>query len=96
MCQTCHQSYQDAQTGAMHEAVIANLGPDQTCQTCHDDTWPLDTAQNCETCHGILSSDITLVSGETLSVHVETETILNSVHGNKFNRKTWVCPLTLY
>ena len=81
-CQTCHQEYTSPEQTAMHQVVMANLGAEQTCQTCHTDTWAHNPAQDCETCHRFLDTDLTLDSGETIPLKVDTETILNSMHGS--------------
>ncbi len=82
-CQSCHQSYADPQIGAVHEEVVANLGPDQTCRTCHGDTEPFPPDETCKTCHNLLQSKLTLESGDTISLHVNPEIIEQSVHGER-------------
>lgn len=81
-CQTCHQEYANQRIGAVHKELAANLQPGQSCQTCHADAaQPVDA--QCKTCHSLLTSQITLPSGESVSLNVHAEDILNSVHGDR-------------
>lgn len=94
-CQSCHQTYTDPKIGAVHQELAANLSAGQTCQTCHPDTpiYPPDV--KCKTCHGLLQSKMTLTSGDTVSLHVDSAVIDKSVHGQlqaeKFNYAPLQC-----
>lgn len=79
-CESCHTSYADPQVAAMHEEVVANLGPEQGCLTCHGEQG--ETAnQQCATCHSLLQSQLTLSSGDKVDLFVDPATIDASVHG---------------
>jgi predicted CXXCH cytochrome family protein len=82
MCQSCHASYEDPRVQSAHEEIVANLGEDQDCQTCHSDVAQSEDAR-CQTCHSLLSSQLTLSSGETVDLHVNPATIMESVHGDR-------------
>ena len=64
----------------VHEEIVANLDPDQSCQTCHAST-PQTLDAKCQTCHNLLRRELTLSNGETVDVHVDPEDIVNSMHG---------------
>jgi predicted CXXCH cytochrome family protein len=81
-CQSCHATYYDPRVASAHEEIVANLGPDQDCQTCHGDVRQSEDA-TCKTCHSLLSSQLVLASGETIDLHVDPNTILESVHGDR-------------
>jgi len=80
-CQSCHGDFADPQMAAMHREVVANLGPDQSCQTCHADTPPPTADTTCKSCHALLSEPVALPSGETIDPHVDPTVIHDSVHG---------------
>lgn len=82
-CQSCHNSYENAMVDRTHRELVANLGEDQTCRTCHTDKplYPADA--QCRTCHDLLTSQITLGSGETLDLHVDQQALADSVHGTR-------------
>lgn len=79
-CQSCHQSYADERVQSVHEEVVANLGPDQSCQTCHAST-PQSPDNQCRTCHSLLERELVLASGDTVSLKVDPTDIENSMHG---------------
>ena len=81
-CQTCHQSFEDKALGDVHAEIVTNLGPDQTCETCHAST-PQTTDAMCQTCHSLLTSQLTLVSGDQVDLHVNPQDIIDSVHGER-------------
>ncbi len=80
-CLTCHQTYPDPQIDAVHREVVANMQPGQTCEICHTGrpVYPADTL--CKTCHSLLQREMTLSSGETISLHVQADAVDGSVHG---------------
>ncbi len=80
-CQSCHESYDDPQLDAVHQELTTTLTPDQTCQSCHTDQplYPADS--QCKACHGMLQSEMTLSSGDTVSLYVGADTIDDSIHG---------------
>lgn len=80
-CQSCHESFEDAKIGAVHEELAANLGPGQTCRNCHTDKPAYPADQPCRACHSLLKSEMTLASGEKVPLHVDAIVIENSVHG---------------
>lgn len=81
-CQSCHQTYDDPKVGEVHAELAANLGSEQSCQTCHSDKpiYPADV--RCRNCHLLLNGGIDLASGESVSLHVDPATIAGSVHGS--------------
>ena len=81
-CQSCHVSYGDPRVQAAHEEIVANFGEGQDCQTCHADVAQSEDA-TCETCHSLLTSELELASGETVELHVDPQTIMDSVHGDR-------------
>ncbi len=81
-CQSCHVSYGDPRVQAAHEEIVANFGEGQDCQTCHADVAQSEDA-TCETCHSLLTSELELASGETVQLHVDPQTIMDSVHGDR-------------
>lgn len=82
LCQSCHQSFADRRVGEPHAEVLANLAPDQTCQSCHSDQ-PQPADAQCKTCHTLLKSELTLPSGQQVPLHVNPEEIVKSVHGER-------------
>jgi predicted CXXCH cytochrome family protein len=82
MCQNCHQTYDDAHVQEVHEEIVANMAPDQNCQSCHSDQ-PLAEDAKCKTCHSLLTSQIALPSGESVDLHVMPGMIEGSVHGDR-------------
>jgi len=79
-CQGCHQSYDDPKVESVHAEIVANLEPGQTCETCHaGQAQPVDA--KCQTCHSLLTRQLTLESGETVDLHVHASDIYTSVHG---------------
>ncbi len=80
-CQICHETYDNPQAEAVHQETVTNLEADQTCQTCHTDTpvYPADV--KCKACHGLLESEMSLKSGDTVSLRVDTDLVYGSVHG---------------
>ena len=81
-CQSCHQDFADPHIADVHAEIVLNLGPDQTCQTCHASTPQTEDAK-CQTCHSLLSSQLTLPSGDTVDLHVNPEDIVTSMHGEQ-------------
>jgi hypothetical protein len=81
-CQGCHQTFEDEALGDVHAEIVTNLGPDQTCETCHAST-PQTTDAQCQTCHSLLTSQLTLVSGDQIDLHVNPQDIVDSVHGER-------------
>ena len=79
-CRSCHDQFEDQRLQSVHDEVVQNLGPDQSCQTCHASTPQTDDAK-CQTCHSLLQRDLTLPNGESISLHVNPEDIVNSMHG---------------
>ena len=79
-CQSCHTSFDDPLVASVHEEVVANLGPDQSCRTCHAD-YSQTTDTQCKTCHSLLQRTVELESGEAISLHVNVDELHNSVHG---------------
>lgn len=80
-CQRCHSSFDDPTVAAVHAEVVANLGTDQSCQSCHSDTPPPTADAGCKNCHTLLSEPVALASGETFDPHVDPTAIHDSVHG---------------
>ena len=80
-CLSCHETYEDERVAETHAELVANLGPNQTCQTCHTDTHVYPADAQCKSCHTLLTSEITMLSGDTLPLNVDLETLENSVHG---------------
>ncbi len=82
-CQSCHQYYENAMVQRSHLEIVANLGEGQSCRTCHTDQplYPKDT--QCRTCHELLTSQVTLASGETIDLHVDQQSLADSVHGTQ-------------
>ncbi len=80
-CQRCHSSFGDPTVAAVHTEVVANLGTDQSCQSCHSDTPPPTADTGCKNCHTLLSEPVALASGETFNPHVDPTAIHDSVHG---------------
>lgn len=80
-CQSCHPSFDDPQTDRVHKELVVNLGPEQSCQSCHTDApvYPADV--RCRNCHTLLQSSVELASGERFSLHVDLSTLAGSVHG---------------
>jgi len=81
-CQSCHETYEDPAVDAVHAELVANLGPDQTCQTCHTDAPVYPADEQCKACHSLLQSELPLASGDTISLHVDPEVLADSVHGD--------------
>ena len=79
-CQGCHQEFPDAKVQSVHEEIVANLGPDQSCQTCHADEPQAADAQ-CKTCHSLLTRQMTLPSADQVDLQVDPTDIETSVHG---------------
>ncbi|MFQ5576626.1 MAG: hypothetical protein ACE5G8_06510 [Anaerolineae bacterium] len=81
-CLACHQTYPNPTVNAVHREVVAGLLPGQTCETCHTGrpVYPADTL--CKTCHSLLQGDITLASGDAISLHIEPDAVAGSVHGD--------------
>ena len=81
-CKSCHQSYDDPKVQSVHDEIVANLQPGQTCETCHaSEPQPADA--KCKTCHSLLTRDLTLPSGEKVSLEVHASDVLSSVHGTR-------------
>lgn len=80
-CRTCHQEFENERLEAVHTEVVASLdSPEHNCTTCHSDT--LQSAdQQCKNCHSLLTSWITLESGEVIDPHITPAHIDASVHG---------------
>ncbi|HQY91020.1 cytochrome c3 family protein [Caldilinea sp.] len=81
-CQQCHQEFADPHVGDVHAELAANLGAGQTCETCHAST-PQSEDAKCQTCHSLLTSQLTLASGDTVELHVNPQDIVDSVHGEQ-------------
>jgi len=81
-CQRCHQEFDDPRLGDIHAELVANLGAGQSCETCHASTPQSEDAQ-CQNCHSLLTSQLTLPSGDTVDLHVNPEEIIDSVHGEQ-------------
>jgi predicted CXXCH cytochrome family protein len=81
-CRTCHTTFDDPRVGEPHAEIMASLSSDQNCQSCHSDQ-PQAVDAQCKNCHTLLQSEMTLPSGQTLSLHVNPEEILQSVHGDR-------------
>ncbi len=80
-CRECHQTFENERLGAVHTEVVASLdSPEHNCTTCHSDTVQ-STDQQCKNCHSLLTSWITLESGEVIDPHVTPAHIDASVHG---------------
>ncbi len=92
-CQRCHQTYEDPKVGAVHQEIVANLKPGQTCATCHDDEPVYPPDEQCKACHGLLESEMVLASGETISLHMEAEELAGSVHGRHLAEEHQYTPL---
>lgn len=81
-CQQCHMEFEDQKIGDVHAELVGNFGAGQSCQTCHAST-PQSEDAKCQTCHSLLSSELALASGETVSLHVDPLDIVHSVHGER-------------
>lgn len=86
-CRTCHASFDDPRVGEPHDEVMTNLATgkiaaDPTCQSCHSDQ-PQPVDAQCKTCHALLTSEMTLPSGQRVNLHVNAEEIVQSVHGDR-------------
>ncbi|MEZ4640197.1 MAG: cytochrome c3 family protein [Caldilineaceae bacterium] len=99
-CESCHQAYEDPAMADLHAQIVSDLGPGQDCQTCHTDSVEssvnaptFNTAEQCVTCHSLLTSDLTLNSGETVSLHVTGDLIADSVHGDRLTEMEGYRPL---
>jgi hypothetical protein len=80
-CRNCHQTFEDERLEAVHTEVVASLdSPEHNCTTCHSDTVQSADAQ-CKNCHSLLTSWVTLASGEVIDPHVTPAHIDASVHG---------------
>lgn len=79
-CKSCHQSWKDPNVQSVHDEIVANLKPGQTCETCHASE-PQSADAKCKTCHSLLTRQLTLSSGDTVSLTVHASDILSSVHG---------------
>ncbi len=81
-CTSCHQSIGGEKLNEMHQQFITDMQPGQSCEDCHG---PVALTENdqCVACHTFLDGTITLDSGDTISLSVSTETIHNSVHGDR-------------
>ena len=81
-CLGCHDVIGDEHVQEVHNEIIANLGDDQTCETCHSAVKQTADAR-CKTCHSLLTSGLELASGDTASLHVDPQSIVDSVHGDR-------------
>jgi predicted CXXCH cytochrome family protein len=81
-CQGCHATYDDPHVGEVHAELVANMRPGQNCLLCHGDVQQTADAQ-CQACHGLLTSQLTLESGETIDLHVDPNEIIASQHGER-------------
>jgi nitrate/TMAO reductase-like tetraheme cytochrome c subunit len=80
-CRSCHQTFDDPRLAAVHTEVVASLdSPEHNCTTCHSDTVQSADAQ-CKNCHSLLTSWVTLESGEVIDPHITPAHIEASVHG---------------
>jgi len=80
-CRTCHQTFEDERLAAVHTEVVASLdSPEHNCTTCHSDSVQSADAQ-CKNCHSLLTSWVTLESGEVIDPHITPAHIDASVHG---------------
>jgi predicted CXXCH cytochrome family protein len=89
-CQSCHFTFEDPRIDELHEQMMANLGPEQDCQTCHTDNLTTSvsapgfaTGDQCVICHSLLESEMILPSGDRISLHVTGEEVMASVHGER-------------
>lgn len=81
-CLGCHQQIGDDYLQSVHEELIANMQESQNCETCHAPVQQTIDTQ-CKTCHSLLTSELELDSGDTVQLHVDPQTIVNSVHGDR-------------
>lgn len=81
-CKNCHQSFDDPKLQSVHEEIVSNLQPGQTCETCHASK-PQTADAKCKTCHSLLTRELTLPSGDTVSLQVHPSDIISSVHGTR-------------
>lgn len=83
-CQTCHaiDDMENEQVRRAHADVVANLGPGESCTTCHTDQ-PMSQSEQCAACHSRMTGTITLADGDEISLHVDPEHVANSVHGDR-------------
>jgi hypothetical protein len=81
-CQSCHQTFEDPHVGDVHAEVVMNLGSDQSCETCHS-ALPQAEDTQCKACHSLLTSQLTLISGQKVDLHVNPDVIAGSVHGER-------------
>lgn len=80
-CLGCHESIGDPYLQDIHDDLIVGMAAGQTCESCHGPT-PQTQNEECVTCHSMLTTNAELASGETIDVHVNPQTIANSVHGD--------------
>ena len=81
-CQSCHETIGDEYVNSVHQEIVANLEAGQTCETCHSPVAQTED-DTCKTCHSLLSNELELASGDTVDLHVDPQTILDSVHGDR-------------
>ena len=81
-CQQCHQAFDDPVIGDVHAELVTNFGVGQSCETCHASE-PQSEDAKCQTCHSLLTRQLTLPSGDTVDLHVNPEDIVNSMHGEQ-------------
>ena len=81
VCHSCHETYDDPDVERVHNELVANFGPDQSCQTCHNDAHVYPSDAKCKSCHTLMDGAITLASGETVGLNVDLAELDESVHG---------------
>jgi predicted CXXCH cytochrome family protein len=80
-CQSCHQTFDDPHVGEVHAQLVANM-EGQTCETCHADVEQAADAK-CQACHSLLDGELELSTGQAVSLHVDPNEIVASVHGER-------------
>lgn len=82
-CQGCHDHYADPIVERVHQELVANFGEGQSCRTCHSDQPHYPQDAECRICHSLLTSQISLASGETMDLFVDQAVLAGSVHGTR-------------
>jgi predicted CXXCH cytochrome family protein len=91
-CESCHTWHEDPRVQSAHNEIVANLAPDQTCETCHAAT-PQSTDAQCKVCHSLLSRTMVLHSGDIVELNVDPQDIIDSVHGARMIQGVRYTPL---
>lgn len=84
-CQSCHliADMSNKQVRFAHTTVVANLGADQDCRTCHSDQ-PQTQSQQCTNCHSLLDAmAFRALSSEPVHLKVNPTLLTTSVHGDR-------------